>query len=301
LSLLANPLSTVWRFFRGNGVAKADTQRSIDPGTRTSTYDLNAALYDNTLYQAYRDWVLTSFFPRATRKTRASSGHFSPFKEIVDLYVSNVLPGVWGNGVEIDPMVDGKPVNPRLAEPVRRIWRDSNLDSLKSVIVRYAANLGTVGLRVTRTPESIPGDLSTSRVRIQEDHPSRLFNIEEDGQGNVTAVVLKYDEQRNFGTLAEPITRRSKSSRRSPATSSARSSAARKRSRASSAATATGSVPTSSPGTRTTARSSAIGPTRAARPSSTRSTSASASTTAASAGICSRNGSWPHLATSRRH
>jgi hypothetical protein len=204
LSLLANPFSTVRQWFRGNGLAKADGQRSIDPGTRNSTYDLNAALYDNTLYQAYRDWVLTNFFPRCDKANASLVGHFNPIKEIVDIYVSNVLPGVWGDGIEVDPMVDGEPVNPLLPPIVRRIWRDSNLDSLKSLIVRYAANLGTVGLRITRTPESIPGDRSTSRVRIQEDHPSRLFNIEEDGQGNVTGVVLKYEIQRNFGTITRP-------------------------------------------------------------------------------------------------
>jgi hypothetical protein len=205
LSLLTNPFSTAWRWFRGNGLRSADTQRAIDAGTRTNTYDLNASMYDNTLYQAYRDWVLTTFFPQVTNRVPISLvGHFNPVKEIVDLYVSNVLPGVWGDGVEVDPLVDGKPVNPKLADPLRRIWRDSNGDTLKSVATRHAANLGTVGFRVRRTPETVPGDLSTSRVRIEVDHPVRLFNIEEDSQNNVTAVVLKYEIQRNFGTLTDP-------------------------------------------------------------------------------------------------
>jgi hypothetical protein len=205
VSLLSNPISTAWRWFRGNGLRQADTQRAIDAGTRINTYDINVALYDNTLYQAYREWVLRNFLTDVTDCSKIwLAGFFNPVKEIVDLYVSNVLPGVWGRGIEIDPLVDGEPVNAKLAEPVRRIWRDSNLDTLKSVITKYAANFGTVGMRIQRTPETIAGDRSTSRVRITEDHPSRLFNIEEDGQGNVTAVVLKYDVQRNFGTLTDP-------------------------------------------------------------------------------------------------
>jgi hypothetical protein len=205
VSVLSNPISTAWRWFRGNGLRQADTQRAIDAGTRINTYDINVALYDNTLYQAYREWVLRNFLTDVTDCSKIwLAGFFNPVKEIVDLYVSNVLPGVWGRGIEIDPLVDGEPVNAKLAEPVRRIWRDSNLDTLKSVITKYAANFGTVGMRIQRTPETIAGDRRTSRVRITEDHPSRLFNIEEDGQGNVTAVVLKYDVQRNFGTLTDP-------------------------------------------------------------------------------------------------
>jgi hypothetical protein len=208
LSVLSNVSSAVSRFFRGNGLRQADTQRAISQDTRVSTYDLNVALYDNSIYQAWREWVLGNYFIDVTGDCSKLwlAGFFNPVKEIVDLYVSNVLPGVWGNGIEIDPLVDGKPVNPKLADPVRRIWRDSNLDTNKSIITKYAANLGTVGMRVHRTPETIPGDRSTSRVRITEDHPSRLFNIVEDGQGNVTDVCLKYDVQRNANTGKTALT-----------------------------------------------------------------------------------------------
>jgi hypothetical protein len=148
--------------------------------------------------------VLTTYFPRCDKANASLVGHFNPVKEIVDLYVSNVLPGVWGNGVEIDPMVDGKPVNPRSPNPCGASGATATSTRSRASSSATPRTSAPSDLRVTRTPESIPGDLSTSRVRIQEDHPSRLFNIEEDGQGNVTAVVLKYEIQRNFGTLTRP-------------------------------------------------------------------------------------------------
>jgi hypothetical protein len=195
------------RLWNGRGLRSDDPSRAINPNVRISDYEVNDALYDNLIYQAYRDWVLTTFFPQCDKVNASLVGHFNPCKEIVDLYISNVLPGVWGDGIEINDTVDGKPVNAKLINPVRRIWRDSNLDTSKALITKYLANLGTVGIRIQRTPQTIAGDRSTSRVRITEDHPSRLFNIEEDGQGNVTAVVLKYDVQRNFGTLTETVCR----------------------------------------------------------------------------------------------
>lgn len=124
----------------------------------------------------------------------------SPFKEIVDAY-QYVLPGTWGNGVKIADTFDGKPINPKLLPALASVWRMSNLDTEKAKVVQWAANNGTVGMRVTARPAD--GERA-ARVAIAADHPSRLFNFEEDSEGNVTAVCLKYQLQVNRGTLADP-------------------------------------------------------------------------------------------------
>lgn len=181
-------------------------RREIDPGSRDTVYGINEALYTNTQYDAWREYILSNYFPTFDPKSRIV-GHFNPCKEIVDLYVSNVLPGTFGHGTDVAPDVDGEPVNPKLPPLIRRVWRDSNLDTVKSEITERAAKLGTCGLRVSVSrpdPRTAAERGAPSRVRVSYDHPGRLFHVEEDGFGNVVVAVLKYKITRNFGTNENP-------------------------------------------------------------------------------------------------
>lgn len=173
--------------------ATQERQRSAE--ARETLYSLNDSLYDNAAYLTHWDRIREICFPKCDPGTRIF-GYFSPFKEIVEAY-QNVMPGTFGEGVSIANEFEGKPINPKLADPIRKIWRDSNLDTEKSMIIRRAANLGTVGLRIAYFSDS-------ARVVIQHDHPSRLHYVEQDARGNVVAVTLKYKMPRNVGTNLEP-------------------------------------------------------------------------------------------------
>jgi hypothetical protein len=200
-------MQTVASWFRSPAGPRASAvRREIDPQSRETTYGLNEALYTNTQYDFWREYILSNYFPTFDPKSRIV-GHFNPIKEIVDLYVSNVLPGTWNAGTEVAPEVDREPVNAKLPPLLTRVWRDSNLDTAKSEINERAAKLGTVGLRVTVSrpdPRAAVDRGAPSRVRISYDHPGRLFHVEQDGFGNVLVAVLKYQTVRNFGNNVNP-------------------------------------------------------------------------------------------------
>lgn len=172
--------------------------------TRRDVYAVNQAFYDNRIYYPRSaggclENVLQTYCgvtdAAAIARCRMA-GHFNPVKEIVEAY-QYVLPGTWGESIKPVLPDSGEPVTPRLLAELTAVWRDSNLDSEKHRIIRYAANFGTVGIRVSRLP-------GTDRVAVQPDHPGRLFDVEEDAAGNVVAVVLKYTQALNFGSGTEP-------------------------------------------------------------------------------------------------
>jgi hypothetical protein len=206
-SYLSSGLS--WLFSRRAGQAERE---SVDWGTRSGVYAINELLYAGTVYATrHRGGALEDILKLYVGSAYIDVNrykvwpHFMPFREIVDTYL-NVLPGTFGQDITVAPQVDDEPVNPLLADPLSRIWRASNLDTEKQMFIRWCANFGTVGLRVSLRPQA--QDEFAPRPVVSVDHPSRLFNFEEDANGNVTAVVLKYGKavNRNAGMkgLVEP-------------------------------------------------------------------------------------------------
>jgi hypothetical protein len=204
MSLLSATASRIANLF---GYIKAKEEDRVDYGNRENQYRVNRLLYSGDIYAtrsgngALED-VLSTFV--GAQYTNVNKHRifpfFLPFREIVDTY-QNVMPGTWGEGVQVADEVDGKPVNPKLTPALAQVWKDSNLDTAKGTLIQWAANFGTVGLRITASEAQ--GN-SPARAVIQPDHPSRLFNFEEDSRGNVVAVVLKYSQPVNFGTLVDP-------------------------------------------------------------------------------------------------
>lgn len=181
-------------------VKNRPVDHQTDAGGREITYAVNDALYDNYVYElsrsgGYLERILYQYFGINDCSKVRLVGHFNPIKEIVESY-QNVIGGSYGKEIQLADDVDGEPVKPAILEPVKQIWRDSNLDSDKAMIQRHAANLGSVGLRAVLKP--------SGKVVVQYDHPSRIHYIEEDSEGNKVAVVLKYTLPRNTGTLIDP-------------------------------------------------------------------------------------------------
>ncbi len=132
-----------------------------------------------------REIILRDIIGRDT--TLTVNGYYSPVETIVAAY-QNVFRGVWGRDIwATTPDNDEFDPESKLYQTLSKVWRWSNLDTSKQVIQHHAALYGTVGLRVVASPE-------TKRVRISYDHPGRIVDFDEDDEGNVTAVLLEYDE-----------------------------------------------------------------------------------------------------------
>lgn len=203
-TLLTTYANRIARFFGYVRASEAETEKAE---TRLGFFAVNQALYDGTVYSpnaygGFLENVLRAYVGNAFCDITKFPifPHFMPFKEVVDCY-QNVWPGVWGEQTKPADLYAGKPVNPKLLLALGEVARASNLNTEKTTLVRWAANFGTVGIRVTA--QAAEGD-KPARSVIGVDHPSRLFNFEEDSRGNVTAVVLKYNKTVNVGTLADP-------------------------------------------------------------------------------------------------
>jgi hypothetical protein len=195
-------LRSAWAAIRGWGT---QTPEAIAYGSRAAVWSMNRAMYDGSVYEpnrnpCYRDQILRTYCGVKDGRGRII-GHFNPARGIVDAQ-QNVLRGTWGKDIRPVLPDDGsdkgeQPVAPDLADSLKTIWRDSNFDTGKTRAIYLAALFGTVGLRVSRIPDS-------DRVVVQSDDPSRIFNVEEDSTGNVTSIVLKYKLPHNFGTMESP-------------------------------------------------------------------------------------------------
>lgn len=188
------------------GFIRAKPEEIVDWQQRGQLYAVNELLYDNRVYLTRRNGgaledVLATYLGRSGCNPAQYPivGHFSPYKEIVDVY-QNCIPGAWGEDVKIADEVNGKKVNAPLVPALEEVWRASNFDTEKQKLMRWAANYGTVGIRIVATTT----DDDKQRVSLRIDHPKRLLTFEEDSEGNVTAVSLKWNDRVNRGTLEEP-------------------------------------------------------------------------------------------------
>jgi hypothetical protein len=189
------------------GYVRAKPEETVRWENREKLFAVNELLYSGGIYRtranggALED-VLKTYVGHAYCDPNLFpiQPAFMPFRPIVDAY-QNVLPGNWGETIKPAGTFDGKPINPKLIPALSAVWRMSNLDTAKMMLFRWAANFGTVGIRITAREQlnDVP-----ARVSLNIDHPARLFNFEEDSEGNVVAVCLKYKIAVNHGTLAEP-------------------------------------------------------------------------------------------------
>lgn len=192
------------------GYVRARPAETVEFENRAGLFELNELLYSGQAYNPTgAGGALESILREAAGPNFCDVNRFRifpfflPFKPIVDAY-QNVLPGTWGvEQIRPADEYDGKPINDAIRRPLTEIWRASNFDTNKALLIQLAANLGTVGMRVTARPASEDGS-KPARVAIGVDHPSRLFNFEEDADRNVTAVCLKYELKVNRGTLSDP-------------------------------------------------------------------------------------------------
>jgi hypothetical protein len=209
-----------------NGAHSTDAEPfTWDWQTRRDDYRRWATLYDNAIYDdqalgGSRETIITDVLKK-TDTTLPLHGFFNPMGVIADAY-QQVMRGKFGRDIKIvaasaaedqqPAETQANPLNPAVVKPLSDVWRWSNLDEQKDVFQYWAANLGSVGLRVEAKVQGRDGaelDASKRRVRLVPVHPGEIVDFNEDAQGNVTDVLLEYTIlQGELGEKREDVTYR---------------------------------------------------------------------------------------------
>jgi hypothetical protein len=138
------------------------------------SYYLNNGLYDELRLAGY-------FLNDSALKSLRN-----PAGRVVKFYADTIWPGTLPDAL---PLVTD---NDRLAEPVRELWKWSNWQSKKQLLVRLAASLGEVYIKVAQPLDK--GD----RVYLQLLRPNLIAEdgVSFDEQGNVTHIRVDVPQTR---------------------------------------------------------------------------------------------------------
>lgn len=168
---------------------------------RRLRYDMLWAWYENTSYRRIHSWA-------ARYKT-----DYGLYKYIRNLHnpayrlVEFWRMMVWGGALDRDAQEKGAiPIvteNEALRDPIARLWKDSNWQTMKGVTVMTGAALGDVGIKVVDDPQE-------GRMTLEMVHPSTIKSLELDVRGYVKGYELeeeRLDEARRRVVFREVVTR----------------------------------------------------------------------------------------------
>lgn len=145
-------------------------------------------LYTNSAFEDALRWLPYKQKYRLYRNTRSI---YNPFGRLVDFYAGQVYGGVLtDDGLSLPNGANcAIPLDPNTPEELRlaivQAWRWSNMQSMKSVIVRYGAALGETFLEVVE-------DTQRQKVWIQNWWPGFVDDVVVSPQGNVQSYALEY-------------------------------------------------------------------------------------------------------------
>lgn len=169
---------------------------------RRQFYDAMWGYYTNDVFFPQCDGGMREVLNNSLGGAAAAdlSGIYNPVQRIVDCY-ENVFRGELGKEIRLaKTLMNDREVNVRILGtkdsigPVEQIWTASKFSTKKSLLTKYGACFGTVGVRVV-------ANSSTQKVSLQIEHPGRIKDVELDEFGVVQQVMLEYD--RMEGDLGE--------------------------------------------------------------------------------------------------
>jgi hypothetical protein len=161
-----------------------------------SSYDIWWAYYTNTIFEDPALW--TGIYHRAGMY-RHMRPVLNPVKRIVDFYAGAVFPGALSEdgsnlpeGVPLAiPLAEDTP--PKLRKAIAQIWQWTNMQTMKSQIIRWSAALGECGIEII-------DDDARGRVYFQLLWPGHVVELERDAMGNVKYYAIQYDTVDANGT-----------------------------------------------------------------------------------------------------
>lgn len=197
-----NWITAIGRVFR-----RGPAQSGAVLADRLLSYQAWDAYYHNRIYEpvaggGQRENILAALGNAAAADL---AGLYNPVARVVDLY-QHVLGGEFGVDIQAVPGDNAG----QIRDPLRRIWRWSNINQAKQLLCRIAPTHGNCGLRVVvRNAE----DPARRRVFLKPEHPATIRDVELDERGNVAEILLEYtlttglDDARAVVTIRELQTR----------------------------------------------------------------------------------------------
>lgn len=157
------------------------TGSSETPAGRGELYDTLEWLYHNTLFE---QMGLAALDAKLAEQAGTSSvrGIYNPVTRIVDCYREYTLGGRLGPEDDEQAEVHIRAENPAIVDPLLRLWAWSNMESQKTLLPYYAANLGDALLMPIVRPnrEGVPG-----KAWLEIRHPGIIKDIRFDDRMNI--------------------------------------------------------------------------------------------------------------------
>jgi hypothetical protein len=152
-------------------------------------YKIWWAYFDNKIYMGtadggYRD-LINTYLGSANIGNLATL--FNPVERAVRAY-EYVFDGKFGKDVKVNDTVDGQPTNKAIIDPIKQIWKWSNINGWKNELLIKTAALGTCGLRIeiVLQPEK--------KIFFVLDAPDKIKFVELDARENIIQLVREYEK-----------------------------------------------------------------------------------------------------------
>lgn len=155
----------------------------------------------NTVYQSYLENTVYSIetFSGSLKVAHRLYRHIRPIYNPVARQNRLIVANVFQGSLDTKDMTRGalplESDNQAIFEPLKRIYRWSNLGQQLGLYVHYAALYGNGPLWVV-------DDRQRQRVRLEVVHPSRIKDVQFDEVGNVKAVVFEYERDEEVDIAA---------------------------------------------------------------------------------------------------
>lgn len=152
--------------------------------TRRAVYNFRWAYYNNSVFDDLAQWGVYKGDNRLYRFTRSI---YNPCARLVDFYVGSVYPG----RLSVEPdepsaIPLGEETSPQLRTAIDEVYRASNWQTNKGVMLRYGAALGETLVEIVDEPER-------GLVYLNNVWPGTVVDLELDNRGNVKMYAQEYD------------------------------------------------------------------------------------------------------------
>jgi hypothetical protein len=161
-----------------------DEQRRAAFSSRRVVYALRWAYYQNSAFEDLANW---SQYKGAHRLYRFTRSIYNPTARLIDFYTGALYPGRLSAEPDKPSAIPLNEATPQaLRTAIAEVWRASNWQSNKSVMVRWAASLGEMLVEII-------DDVERGQVYLQNTWPGMVDDLDLDNMGNVKAYALEYD------------------------------------------------------------------------------------------------------------
>lgn len=171
-----------------NFVAEVEFDWDSQP-SRMARYWHNRRYADNTVYNAVNRYVETFKFREKLYKH--IRGIYNPIWRLSQIEASKVL----GGSINYETFEDGAfsivGADERQLDAIRKVYKDSNMDLLKTLFVREGAIMGDSVLKIV-------DDVDKQKVRIEYLDPRKVTHVEFDAVGNVKYIDICYEREDDF-------------------------------------------------------------------------------------------------------